>query len=285
MIKDKIYFIIRFLLLYFLFKKSIEKDCDPNTFCHSCTFCGATTNNYSSCFYYNMLCKQSDGSYIYIITKYSPFMKNTLTNLFQSDPDITSFCGQEEYKFENLTNEIIIFNSKDIKFPKDKYVHCHYSLMTKNVVEYEPILYFRLSNNKNSTELRRLKFELTNFYIYSDEDEDIVTVNYSNFSPNNYKKKIQKEKMVEIFLDFMGLNYEQPEAILEIKINFAKIKDPPSSLSAFPSSSSSSFDKATVFGSIGGSLVLICIICFAIFYCTKSKQNSEVVGVIYATNV
>ena len=157
--------------------------------------------------------------------------------------------------------------------------------MTKNVVEYEPILYFRLSNNKNSTELRRLKFELTNFYIYSDEDEDIVTVNYSNFSPNNYKKKIQKEKMVEIFLDFMGLNYEQPEAILEIKINFAKIKDPSSSSSAFPSSSSSSFDKATVFGSIGGSLVLICIICFAIFYCTKSKQNSEVVGVIYATNI
>ena len=77
--------------------------------------------------------------------------------------------------------------------------------MTKNVVEYESNFYFKLSNNKNSTELRQLKFQLINFYIYSDEDENPLLIQYSDLSSYNHKQRaLRKEKIVEIFLDFMG---------------------------------------------------------------------------------
>ena len=191
MAKDKLYFIIRFLIFNFLIHKAIETECNSDVFCDSCTKCGISTNNFTSCFYYNMLCKKGSSSSVLNILMpsldYSSGMKNKLINFFKSDPDITSFCGQEEYNFENLEKEIIIFNSKNKAFPKDKYVHCHYLLTTKNVVEYEPYIHFQLSNNKDSTELRKLKFKLINFYIYSDEDENFELIDYSEFSSNNHK--------------------------------------------------------------------------------------------------
>ena len=291
MAKDKLYFSIAFLIFNFLIHKAIEEECDSTAFCDSCTFCGELTNNYTSCFYYNMLCKK--GSPLSVVNlllptlDYSPAMKNKLINLFKSDPDITSFCGQEEYNFENLEKEIIIFNSKDKKFPKDKYVHCHYSLMTKNVVEYEPYIHFQLSNNKDSIELRKLKFQLINFYINSDDagDENFELIKYSDFSSSNHRQNaLRKEKKVEIFLDFTGLNYEQPDTILEIKIKFNKIKDlSPSSSSSSPSSSpssssSSSSNITTIIGAAGGGggLFLIIIVIVIFLCCRRPKNTSNV---------
>lgn len=151
MIKPKVYFTIIFFILYILVPNTIEETiCNSDYNCNRCTYCGTSTNNFTSCFYYNMFCSQD-----YKLT-YSPFMRSTLINFFQNDSSITSFCGQKEYIIDNTTEEVIIFNSKDKNFIKDKYIHCHYYINTENVTQYRPYFYFTLSKNMNSTEPRNL---------------------------------------------------------------------------------------------------------------------------------
>ena len=94
-----------YLIFNLLVQQTVERICDKSFYCGFCSFCGESSNNYTSCFYYNMLCKtnplgQVEGYH------YSRFLKNTLINLFKNDSDITNFCGQEEYNFESITSNI-----------------------------------------------------------------------------------------------------------------------------------------------------------------------------------
>ena len=185
MLMSKKYFnIIFFFIFSFLVSNTIENSiCTSDYSCNRCDYCGTSTNNFTSCFYYNMLCSQG----FYTIT-YSPFMKNTLISLFQQDSYVTSFCGQKEYNIDNTTDEIIIFNSRDKNFAKDKYLHCYYLLNTENVIQFNPYLYIELSKNQNSKEPRDLKFELSNIYTKSDDTESTGSINHSRLRPSNSLK-------------------------------------------------------------------------------------------------
>ena len=262
MINSKTYFITIFFILYILVPNTIEEYiCESVYRCDTCNYCGTSTNNYTSCFYYNIFCKNE-----YYKLTYSPFMKSTLINIFQNDSSITSFCGQKEYIIDNTTDEVVIFNSQDKNFIKDKYIHCHYYINTESVVEYSPYFYFSLSKNMNSTEPRNLKFELSNIYKKSDDSEEIELLSHSQLRPkNNFKINIETEKTVEIFLDFLESNYTQPEEILEIKFIIFDKKS---------SSSSSSSNAATIGGAIGGILCLI-IIGGVAYYCCCGKSESN----------
>ena len=254
------YFTIFILIFNSFIPNTLEKDtCTSSYFCNDCDFCGASTNNFTSCFYYHMLCKKDYNS----IT-YSTFMKNSLINFFKNDLELTTFCGKKEFKFENNIDEIIIFNSQNKSFPKDKYIHCHYSITNLDITKNENYLYYDLLKNEDSKEPRNLKFKLSNIY-KQNNTESIGTWEHDELrrkkSPYTY---LDAEKEVEIFLDFLELNYSNPEEILRIRL--VREKNP----NLFYSSSSSS-NGLTIGGAIVGSILLIIIFCI-IYYCCKDKN-------------
>jgi len=120
--------IILFLLNLFIQNTLENKICTSDYYCDDCEYCGSSTNNFTSCFYYNMVCR-----YSYLGLTYSPFMKNSLINYYKTFSDLTTFCGKSEIKFGNNDNEINIFDSQKKTFPKDKYIHCYYSIKIANL--------------------------------------------------------------------------------------------------------------------------------------------------------
>lgn len=252
--------IILFLLNLFIQNTLENNTCTSDYYCDNCEYCGASTNNFTSCFYYNMVCK-----YSYSKLSYSPFMKNSLINYYKTFSDLTTFCGKNEFKFENNNNEIIIFNSRNKTFLKDKYTHCHYSInIIGNITQRKLYLNFDLLKNSNSKEPRNLKFNSIIIYKTLDSTEEAISINEENVrSKNTWSVYLNNENGVEIFMDFLELNYKDPEEILEIKlINLQK-----------KSSSSSSGDGATIGGVIGG--IAGCIIIFAIIYCCCCRNKTE----------
>ena len=147
-----------------------------------------------------------------------------------------------------------------------------------------------MSNNSISTELESLQFELFTIYTYSQTKNIIESIKYSNLKQYENQKLIEEEKIIDIFLDFMELNHDQPEEILEIKLNFKKkntnsitSSSSSSSLSSSSSSSSPSSSSSSYGGLIGGlvgGFVMICvgIVIFYVICCTrvvKVDQNGK----------
>ena len=196
------YFTIILFLLNLFIPNTLENNtCTSNYFCDDCEYCGASTNNFTSCFYYNMVCK-----YNYYTLTYSPFMKKSLINNYKTFSDLTTFCGKNEIKFGNNNDEIIIFNSKNKAFPKDKYIHCFYSINIGNITQRKLYLYADLKKNSNSKETRNLKFNFIFIFKTLDGTENLVSINQENVkSKNTWDKYLNNENEVEIFLDFLEL--------------------------------------------------------------------------------
>ena len=153
---------------------------------------------------------------------YSPFMENTLTNLFDNDSINTNFCGQKDYILEgNSTDDIIIFNSKTKTFPTDKYIHCHYVIDPKNKFKNEPYIYFQILKNDQSNEARTLKFEIFNLYTDVNEHDKIKISAFSHSDLRPRKQdyiNLRTVDIIEIFFDFTDKNYKKPDELLQIKI-------------------------------------------------------------------
>jgi hypothetical protein len=119
--------IILFLCLLELLPKCYNQLlCNHNSNCNICQYCGSEIKNYTSCFYYNIFCKNNSN----II--YSPTLKKEYKKYFESSPEIYSFCGQKEYILENIKDNIIIFTNRNKSFPKNKYIHCNYLIKSIN---------------------------------------------------------------------------------------------------------------------------------------------------------
>ena len=104
-----------------------------------------------------MLCKSN-----YVIT-YSPFIKSKYIELFESDSEIATFCGQKEYTLKNQES-FNILNTQDKAFPQNKYIRCHYIINSEND---SSSIDFKLSKNSKSNELRNLKIEISNIFVKS----------------------------------------------------------------------------------------------------------------------
>ena len=254
--------IILFLLNFFIPNTLENKICTTKYYCNNCEYCGASANNFTSCFYYNMVCKNNN----YKLT-YSPFMKSSLINYYKTFPDLTTFCGKNEINFGNNNDEIIIFNSQNKTFPKDKYIHCHYSINIGNITERKLYLKFDLIKNSNSKEPRNLNFN--NIFIFKalDRKEIVESIDQDNVRrKNSLDIYLDVENEVEIFLDFLELNYNDPEEILKIKIFNVQTQS--------KESSSSSGNGETIGGVIGG-IAGVIILCAIIYCCCKSKTNTS----------
>ena len=96
--------------------------------------------------------------------------------------------------------------------------------------------------------------------------ENVESINQERVrSKNSYDIYLDDENEVEIFLDFLELNYNDPEEILEIKLINFKTQS--------KKSSSSSGNGGTIGGVIGGigGLIIIC----AIVYCCCCKNKTK----------
>ena len=263
--------IILFLLNLFIHNTLGNNICTSNYFCDDCEYCGASTNNFTSCFYYNMVCK-----YNYYKLTYSSFMKSSLINYYKTFPDLTTFCGKNEINFGNNNDEIIIFNSQNKNFPKDIYSHCHYSINIGNITQRKLYLNVDLLKNSNSKEPRNLDFNIIFIFKALDGTESVESIDQERVrSKNTYDIYLDVENEVEIFLDFLELNYNDPEEILNIKLFNFKTQSKKSS-----SSSGNGGMIGGIIGGIGG-LIIIC----AIVYCcccrnkTKASTTNSTSGV------
>ena len=258
MTKSTIYFTIIFCIFNFITSENYTCTSDYN--CINCNFCGISTKNFTSCFYYHMLCKENNK-----IT-YSPYIKNELTNLYENDSDITKFCGQKEYNIDNMNYELIIFNSQNKNFTKNKYIHCHYVLKRENM-DKKPYLYFEITKNDNSKEIRKLQFQISNIYKESSDIESSESLNHDTIRKNNFLRAyLETTKTVDIFVDFLELNYTQPEEILKISLIDINKK--------LSSSSSSAKTSVTILSTISSAIIFILFICL-IYYCCCKREHSS----------
>ena len=250
----KIIGILTFFIFNTLYQITISSNiCNSDYNCNNCEYCGQQANNYNSCFYYQMLCKEN-----YVIT-YSPFIKTQYTTLFESDSEIAAFFGQKEYTLRDQENGFTLLNTQDKTFPRDKYIHCHY-IINKEIENSS--IDFKLSKNSKSNELRNLKIEISNIYSLSNGKEESESINHSRLRKySSLNANLYDYKKVEIFVDFLELNYQQPEEIFEIVIN----------LSNDNSDSSSSSNGGIIGGAIGGIAGLALIGGIAYCFCCKKE--------------
>ena len=231
--------------------------CDVDHNCNNCNYCGKNTKNYNSCYYYNIFCYETSGSFfLYKNYKYSQFYKTEYTQNFEKDNDIKSFCGQIEYSLDNQEG-FTLFDSNGKTFPKNKNMHCHY-IININGESKNAELEFKMSKNEKANEDRHLKVIISNLIKYNSKNEEEPQF-YSNSQihsgPLNYA--LSEITKIEIFIDFLESGYNQPEEIFQITVN----KDSKKSYAG------------TIGGAIGGFLALLLIICLGYYCCCTKTVN------------
>lgn len=239
-------------ILNLILQNIISSDiCHYKIKCGDCEYCGKDTKNYESCFYYNFFCLNYINWYTSATLTYSAFYKNEYINYFEQDPVINAYCGQTEYTLKKQESDLIIFDSKNKTFPKNKTIHCHY-IIKADVEKYEefnkPVLEYKITKNEEPDEDRHLKFQLSNIYKYNSKEEDAIqSFSYSEIKGSATGSFYDVIK-IEIFLDFLEQNYNQPEEIFQIKVTFNDENK--------ESKSNGSIIGGTIGGTIGGIAVL-----------------------------
>ena len=275
----------RIYIFFICFCKVITSTviCDGDKRCNFCDYCGKDTKNYDSCFYYNIFCYDSSSiNLFYNYYKYSLFYKKEYIQYYEKDNDIISFCGQTEYSLDNQEENFTLCDSCEKTFPKNKNMHCHY-IITKSEESISVEIQFK-TKNENVNEDRHLNVTISNLIKYDSKDEEEINI-YSNSkihrSPITYMfTDISK---IEIFIDFLESDYNQPEEIFQIKFYINK-KDKTDSnkdkedLNNDEEDSSKdkkdSSNKETILGSAGGIIGLL-ILGLLICYCCRKKEDDD----------
>ena len=255
------------LYIIFLLTKIINSTftCSPEYFCDECQYCGEETMNFDSCFYYHIFCKENR-NYL----KYSPIMKEEYTDYFSLDPDIISFCGQEEYVLKNIEiteeKEIIIFSTKNKFFPKNKYMHCRFYIDLEKSYLLNPYLVFEKGKNSiNPYNNGALKCQISNIFTYNNQvrSQSSKTISYNDILISS-SDDIGTVLNLEIFVDFLDINYISPDEFLEIKITFDRkyTEEEVNANENLTENESSSYKTGTIAGlSTGGTIFIVVVIC------------------------
>ena len=272
---------ISFLLL--LVQNQSKPLCIPSLDCDSCEYCGLESENYSSCFYRNMFCKD-DSKIIF-----SSYLKEEYSIFYDNEPESYDLCGEVEYELENINDTIILFSSKNKTFPEKNPIRCHYLIDSINKNEEYPCLNIDIKNISNSNETSDLKTNIGIIFTLSDSEiEEVEAITDSELVGKYYINTLKSTTRFEIFLDFEPKK-ENPDEVLEIKINFGKkfsgftqkyyktnYNNEPTTTTSTTQESSSS-DSSTLGGAIGGAagglIVIIVIFCCC---CKTEKRYVEV---------
>ena len=121
-----------YILLLFCIKTILLQNINPKPLCNSnyncteCESCLSEIQNYESCYYYNLFCKNNSQ------ILYSSFLKNEYIQFFDGIPEMNSFCGKKKFVIGNKKDEIIIFDGRNKTFPRVENIHCHYLIDSVN---------------------------------------------------------------------------------------------------------------------------------------------------------
>ena len=209
-------------LLFYLIASSIIKfiistleDCTLSTDCKQCEFCGNSTEEYSTCNFYNIFCEYPENKNY----EYNRKMKNKYINYFRSDSAINSFCGERKTILKSMEDSFAIANLKISPNLLTKSLHCDYEI--QNLYYYlhgsdKAKLTLQIkSSNDNINENDRIKFSL--FLIYTTSDSlRFQNLNDTQIRNIEYSKDLGHISDIEILIDFK--NNGNGEEYLEISI-------------------------------------------------------------------
>ena len=252
--------------------------CNSNYNCTECESCLSEIQNYESCYYYNLFCKNNSQ------ILYSSFLKNEYIQFFDGIPEMNSFCGKKKFVIGNKKDEIIIFDGRNKTFPRVENIHCHYLIDSVNNNSLYPFLEIKKTKNSEiNEEDTGLEIGINNILTLS-EGELAEAINCSKLSNTTYYRRyLHKVESLEIFVDFSEFEYGLLQDILEIKIIFENNIFNSSNLyysksyNSSNSTSSSSSDSKDVFYGIG--VVAAIAVLGLLIYCCCFKKEREVVEV------
>ena len=106
------YYIFQLLLFDFIIKFSFEQQnvyCDLNQNCEKCKICGKEKNNYCSCSFYNMYCKDEESNDYKVFSDFLYNYDGCITN----NGNIEDICGKSNIDIDIGINKTITFQSSE----------------------------------------------------------------------------------------------------------------------------------------------------------------------------
>ena len=196
--KELLFYLIISSIIKFI---STKEDCTLLTDCKECEFCGNSTQEYSSCNFYNIFCEYPDSDNY----DYNRKMKNLYSNYFRSDSDINSFCGEKNTILSSMKDSFVISTLKINSNLLTKKLHCDYYIQNKYYYEHNSDkagLSLKLkSPNGSANGNNRLKLNI--FLIFTSSTSlRFQNINDTQIRNNDYSKSIDKFTDLEILIDF-----------------------------------------------------------------------------------
>lgn len=266
----KFFYISLYIICLLIQIASSSFTCSPEYYCNECQYCGEETMDYDLCNYYQIFCKETRKN-----LKYSPTLKEEYIDYFSLNPDIISFCGQEEYILRDMEKtdkkEIVIFSSKNKFFPNNVNMHCHYYIDLEKSYLLYPYLVFEKGKNKISPFTEGpLRYQISNIFSLNNQIRSQTSKAFAcNDIQNSSSTDIGGMINLEIFVDFLDKKYLSPEESLEIKITFDRYY----SEEELENNGSSSSTAVAAGSSIGGVIALLAII-FCCKHCGCCGKNN-----------
>ena len=193
-----------------------EQTCSFDIDCSDCDFCGQESEDYTTCNYENIFCKEDTQHF------FSPRLKSEYDSFFRKDTKVSEFCGKGEIEFDLQKQPVLIFDVNKNNFPLGKLVHCSYTFNgIDKYKKYEPSLIIHLNPDQKSIDLKfKIIIELTS--IEEKKTQKLIT-NDDLKNNNIYEESLKDTEELLIFIDFLNNEYNSDE-VLEMKYQINKNK-------------------------------------------------------------
>ena len=223
--------IISVIVIVSQVEKNTELEyCDTNQYCGSCTICGNETNDYKTCSYFNLFCKEKSTNHTNFqesyLQKYSTFFRNI--------SNANEFCGQEKYTLDSITNSFSIINKSNINIINSNINHCNYEIHnTKYFNNQSDTAYLIIQYNTNNPEKKNLKLIFNIFLKNSNSNSSkLMTIKETDLIKEFNKIKLNNYDNIIILLDFYIDNEANTDIneYIEIKIDIENLNNKKSRL-------------------------------------------------------
>ena len=238
------YFFCQFIL-HILIKLSFEQNqnyCNINENCNNCIICGVLSNNYCSCNFYNVYCKNENSNSYSIL---SEFLFN-FDGCIIGNGKMEAICGNSNINIDIGTKKTINFESNYLK----KYL-CFYNVK-------------KIKNNNNDINIiiKKETNDSINFnmhcVLYYNDDNIKISSRINVLSSSNYIEiKESSVEKISVYIDIQdGFN------INKLSISFGMENLPIKKITTKKKSINAALIYALIFGAFIIIIIIIVIICF-----------------------
>ena len=246
-----------FVLYNFLINFSFEQKkpyCDLNQNCEDCSICGKDSNNYCSCNYYNIYCK--NGNNYTILTDFIYSYDGCLV----SNGKFENICGSSNIDIDIGITKIISIKSNDYKE-----FFCFYNIKKIRNNNNDINIFVKMEGNKYTT----FNLHLIIYYNY-DEVKVSSWMDWSSFDALEIVES--KVKKISVFIDIPdGRNMENLQLFFSMENTTIKKV-------TYVTNSNTNTNRMLVIGIILGVLfiiLIIVIICLIKKYCYRRTINGN----------